>query len=86
MISRKACSRFAWWARDLIHAADRLEFALVNDGHAVADGLDFAEFVRREENGFALVFQALDDFADFHAAQRDRGRWSARPARADRDC
>ena len=51
-------------------AAHGLEFALVDDGHAVADGFHFAQFVRRKENGFALVFQALDDFADFHAAQR----------------
>jgi hypothetical protein len=26
--------------------------------------------VRRKEHGLALVFQALDDFTDFHAAQR----------------
>ena len=47
-----------------------LEFALVDDGHAVTDGFHFAQFMRGKENGFALVFQALDDFADFHAAQR----------------
>ena len=50
-------------------AADGLEFALMDDGHAVANRLDFAEFVRGKENGFALVLQPLDDFADFHAAQ-----------------
>ena len=42
----------------------------MDDGHPVADGFHFAELVRRKENGFALVFQALDDLADFHAAER----------------
>ena len=42
-------------AGDFLHAADGLEFALMNDGHAVADGFDLAQFVRGEENGFALV-------------------------------
>lgn len=44
-----------------------LEFTLVQDGDAVADGLDFAQFVRGEEDGFALALEALDDFADLHA-------------------
>ena len=38
--------------------ANGFEFALMHDGHAVADGLDLAEFVRGEEDGFALVLLA----------------------------
>ena len=57
-------------AGDFVDAANGLEFALMNDGDAVADGFNLAEFVRRKEHGFALVLQALDDFADLHAAQR----------------
>ena len=72
--SRRCPERlFRGWravAHDVADAARRLEFALADDGHAVADGFHLAEFVRRKENGLALVFQALDDFADFHAAQR----------------
>ena len=55
---------------DIGDGADGFEFALVHDGHAVAYGLNLAEFVRGEEDRFALVLEALDDFADFHAAQR----------------
>ena len=55
---------------EIADASRRLEFALVDDGHAVTNGFHFAQFVRRKENGFALVFQALDDFADLHASQR----------------
>src|SRR5258708_14750094 len=47
-----------------------LEFALVDDGDPIADGLDFAEFVGRKEHGLAFVFEALDDFAHLHAAER----------------
>ena len=71
MICRKICSRLALiFLHQIVHAALHLEFALVQNGHAVADRFDFAQFVRGEENGFALVFQPLDDFAHFHAAQR----------------
>ena len=57
-------------ARNFGDRANGLEFALVHDGDAVADGFDFAEFVRGKENGFAVVLQALDDLANFHAAKR----------------
>ncbi len=30
---------------DFVHAPDHLEFALVDDGNTVADGLDLAQFV-----------------------------------------
>ena len=71
MMSRKAFSRLDWCcATRSLTRPDRLEFALVDDGHAVANGFHFAQLVRGKEHGFALVFQALDDFADFHAAQR----------------
>src|SRR5947199_3771234 len=38
--------------RDLAH---RFEFALIEDGHAVAHRLDFAQLVRGEEDGFAFT-------------------------------
>ena len=42
----------------------------MQDGHAVAYGFDLAEFVGREENRFALVFQALNNLTHLHPAQR----------------
>ena len=57
-------------AHDVTDAAHGLEFALIDDGHAVANGLHFAQLVRLKEHCPALIFQALDDFTDFHAAQR----------------
>src|ERR1017187_10943874 len=55
---------------NITDTANRLEFAPGNDGDAVTNGLDFTQFMRREENGFAFVLQSLDDLADFHAANR----------------
>src|SRR6266567_721090 len=54
----------------VVNPAFDFQLPLVDDGDAVADGLHFAQFVGGEENGFAFVFEALDDFAHLHAAQR----------------
>ena len=40
----------------------------MQDGHAVADGLDLAQFVGGEEDRLALLLQPLDDLAHLHAA------------------
>src|SRR6266705_1097565 len=53
----------------VVNPAFDFQLPLVDDGDAVADGLDFAQFVGGEENGFAFVSEALDDFAHLHAAQ-----------------
>src|SRR5438094_5868898 len=52
----------------IAHAPFHPKFALVQYRHAIADSFDFAQFVGGKENSFALILQALDDLADFHAA------------------
>ncbi len=55
---------------DATDVSNGFKFTLMDDGHAVANGFDFAQLVRRKENGFAFVLQTLNDFAHFHSAQR----------------
>src|SRR5258706_14906439 len=55
---------------EIIDVIFNLEFAFMQNGHAIANRFDFAEFMRREENCFAFVLQPLNDFADFHSPNR----------------
>jgi hypothetical protein len=52
------------------HAALGLQLALVENRHAIADGLYLAEFVGREEHGLALDPEALDNLAHFMRPDR----------------
>src|ERR1044071_7720492 len=50
-----------------LDAAFNQKLAARENGDAVTDGFDFAEFVRGEKNGLAATFEGLNDVADFHA-------------------
>jgi len=55
---------------EIADTASRLEFALINDGHAVANGFDLPSSCDAKNTVLPSFFQALDDFTNFHAAQR----------------
>ena len=55
-------------ARELANASLNFKLPLVQNGYTIADRLDFAQFVRREENRPAFVLETLNDLSDFHAA------------------
>src|SRR6185295_6166631 len=55
---------------EIVHASFHLEFALVENGHTVADGFHLSQFVRGKEHRLPFVLQALDDLAHLHASER----------------
>jgi len=59
-MSKKAFSRLAWWLRhEIADAAGRLEFPLINDGHAVANGFHLPNSCDEKEHRLALVFPGV---------------------------
>src|SRR5258708_753494 len=47
-----------------------LEFALMENGNSIANRFHLSQFVGGKENGFAFVFESLDDLPDLHTADR----------------
>ena len=45
-------------------------FAVVDDGHAIAEPLGFFDVVRGEQDGFLALLELLDDVVDFAAHLR----------------